>query len=1145
MQESQQAFDVVVVGGGPVGVVAAAAAARQGASVLVLEADGRASQRFAGEWLHPTGVGVLDRLRLGRLEQAGARAGYGFVVFPDDGSEPIELPYPDGQTALTCDHDAMVRGLRGQAQQLEGVQVREGARVLSIDDHVVRFRTEDGEHEVRAGRVLGADGRAGLTRKAVDLPARGPAVSYMASVELTDVELPNEGYGHVFLGGPGPVLMYRIGADRVRGCFDVPLHFGPEQRNESFLWDAFGGVLPESLRDRFRAALEQGPVLWATNRFAPRASYGKGALWLTGDAVGHYHPLTAAGLSMGFLDAEQAAESPTLEHYTGQREASSYVPELLSNALYHVFSRDDASAESIRSAVYRVWRRSSFERARTMRILMGAEERRRSFGAAFVRIALQALGGTLSDLLAAGRWRELPRALSAYREWVQWPAASFTPGVSRRTFRPHSTSEQPIPGLNLGKSDERVPAVPVSQIQNDNAASTPEALHAALRTGGDALLGELRGLLDRIGHEPIWAVVRKACRIMVAIDSAELGDPMAARMKLGRRPLARQGFGKLLDARGADPTAVRCTDFAHLILAVLTVDADEQEPAQLKEGLAHILRCQQTSGAFTVWPVASAEPDLHTTAMVCRALAQYRVRLADRYDLAVDDALARALTWLRTGQHADGHFAANDRFGALSNTALGLQAMVACGAGPADPAVKRSVAWLLGRQRAAGCFTDDVREAGPEATARVMTAVLSARAPAWASMEQAAARLTTVLRDELATEIESGAEGEAWDHACEVLEALALYESRSQERPVLPEPKRRGDAKESDHWAYCKQSLEQVSRTFSKPIAMLPGDLEVAVTCGYLLCRIADTVEDHPDVPRDKKDMLFQRLLDVTERGAPPRHFSDEFQDIEGKDPEDVELSLARQLPRVMRVFWRLPRTTQEIVLRWVSEMARGMNVYTRREPGEDGFVALHTADDLTRYCYFVAGTVGHMLTELFGEALGDDLTPEARAVLRRHAEGFGCGLQLVNILKDVTDDRERRWSFVPRSSCADAGTDIETLVDPQKRAEAHAAVAPLFDIARAQLDSALTYSLAIPPQHTGVRLFCLLPLWMAALTLVHGRGNDAMFTAGQEVKISRAAVAQVIEECARHAGDDETLRKRFVELWQPTAESTPEQPQL
>jgi farnesyl-diphosphate farnesyltransferase len=176
------------------------------------------------------------------------------------------------------------------------------------------------------------------------------------------------------------------------------------------------------------------------------------------------------------------------------------------------------------------------------------------------------------------------------------------------------------------------------------------------------------------------------------------------------------------------------------------------------------------------------------------------------------------------------------------------------------------------------------------------------------------------------------------------------------------------------------------------------------------------------------------------------------------------------------------------------------------------------------------------MLTELFAVHMGDALDPRTAAEVRQHSESFGAGLQLVNILKDVTDDRERHWSFVPRAACERVGLGIDNLTDLALRDRAHSAVSPLFELARAKLDRALTYALTIPPDQKGVRLFCLLPLWMAALTLVHARGNDAMFVAGDEVKISRQAVEQVIADCVSHVGDDAALKARYRSIWKADA---------
>jgi squalene monooxygenase len=1138
----RSSYDVVVVGAGPVGSVAATSSARAGARVLLLEANPDAARRFAGEWLHPTGVAVLDRLRLGRLEGMDARTGYGFVVFPDDGSDPVELAYPEGTVALACEHSLIVKSLRDRARSLAEVDYLEHARVTEIGNGSVTFRTREGERTVRTGRVIAADGRASVARKALGLAPHGAAMSYMASVELRGVELPVEGYGHVVLGGPGPVLLYRIAPDLIRGCFDVPLTFDASRRNPAFLWDGFSGVLPERLRPAFREALERGPVMWAVNRFAPRAFYGQGGTWLAGDAVGHFHPLTAVGMTLGFLDAEAAGAGGSFVGYQRTRERESYVPELLSNALYQVFTRDDASAAKIRSSVYEVWRKSRAERERTMRILMGAESRRRAFSAAFARMAFSAVGNTVTELAQGRKLLQLVPALASYREWARWPVASLAPSRGRKVYRLHSTSERPLPDLPgfRARGPRSGPAAAAAGVRVEARVPQSEAppgaegstVQKALSLAGDALLVELRRLHDRIGRDPDWVLMRNATRIVAAIDAAELGAGMAARMHLAKRPMARFGISRLVGAYELEPHLVRASDFASFMLSMLTLDADETID-RLDDGVRHLLACQRSSGGFAPWPQAGASADFQTTDLACRALSACCARYGDEGAFRYVDALERARKYLLSTQGKDGRWPASELDGALSNTAHAVRALVALGEQPSSPALRRAVRFLCSIQAEAGTWQarGDERVGSPELTARAVHALLSVSGAHWGAIQRAIPHLVALLESSISEDVIAARGAEAWERCCDVVDALSAWEAQRRARPRAESA--RGKQDETDDWAYCKQALHAVSRTFSKPIAMLPGDLEVAVSLGYLLCRIADTVEDHPAVPRRDKDRLFGLFLDVIERGDRPRDFEHMFELIEG---DDAELSLARNLSRVMRVSARLPEAMQQVVGRWVAEMSRGMSLYTHREPGEDGFVELYTVEDLERYCYYVAGTVGHMLTELFAVHMGDALDPRTAAELRHHAESFGAGLQLVNILKDVTDDRERRWSFVPRAACERAGVGIHNLTDGAQRERAHTAVSPLFELAKQKLDRALTYALTIPPDQKGVRLFCLLPLWMAALTLVHARGNDAMFVAGEEVKISRQAVEQVIADCMANVADDAALRARYRSLWKVEA---------
>jgi farnesyl-diphosphate farnesyltransferase len=399
-------------------------------------------------------------------------------------------------------------------------------------------------------------------------------------------------------------------------------------------------------------------------------------------------------------------------------------------------------------------------------------------------------------------------------------------------------------------------------------------------------------------------------------------------------------------------------------------------------------------------------------------------------------------------------------------------------------------------------------------------------------------RSARVSADEV---IESG-------EASAVVEALASYRAWSEQR--LPARERRApgnghratsrggraprtvavDAPGRDDLAFCHHSLAEVSRTFSRPIAMLPEPLRVAVTCGYLLCRIADTVEDRAELAAAERDDLFAAFLDCLSGRRPAEAFAGLYRASAAMD-SSAESVLAASLPRVMRVFGELPGPMRESSGRWIAEMARGMCIYSHRTRGSDGLIALTTEADLDRYCYFVAGTVGHLLTELFKVEVAG-LGRDRMRTLDARAEAFGAGLQLVNILKDITDDRERGWSFVPRTACAAHGLEVADLIVPDRRVTAHRVVAPIFDHARGLLDGALDYALAIPPAHQGIRLFCLLPLWMAARTLVHARGNDAMFISGEPVKLARPEIETLIADCLRHAGDDGALRRGYRELW-------------
>jgi 2-polyprenyl-6-methoxyphenol hydroxylase-like FAD-dependent oxidoreductase len=249
----------------------------------------------------------------------------------------------------------------------------------------------------------------------------------MAGVLLEDVELPREGYGHLFLGGPGPVFVLRIGARHVRMCLDVPAGRHREMTAPASLWNAYQGQLPDSLRPAFRRALQENRVSWTANHWRRRTHYGRPGVVMVGDAVGHFHPLTAVGMTLGFLDAWQLARSRNLTEYRQQRSIQSCVPGLLAVALHRVFTGRDDGSTALRQAVYRLWRENKSEGRLTMKLLSGEETGLPHFNRAFLKVMLLALQDVVQTTVRTGEWQQSARTFRDFGGWLGWLAAG--PGL--------------------------------------------------------------------------------------------------------------------------------------------------------------------------------------------------------------------------------------------------------------------------------------------------------------------------------------------------------------------------------------------------------------------------------------------------------------------------------------------------------------------------------------------------------------------------------------------------------------------------------------------------------------------------------------------------------------------------------------------
>ena len=326
--------------------------------------------------------------------------------------------------------------------------------------------------------------------------------------------------------------------------------------------------------------------------------------------------------------------------------------------------------------------------------------------------------------------------------------------------------------------------------------------------------------------------------------------------------------------------------------------------------------------------------------------------------------------------------------------------------------------------------------------------------------------------------------------------------SRDTARPAAGD----GDALE-----WCHEAVQGVSRTFALTVDVLEEPMSSYICVGYLVCRVADTVEDADHIPPAEQARLlrqYDRALDPAD-GTEIEAFAAA---VEPHLPPDEDRSedweVVARSPRIVHTFDSLPADVREAVTPPARELVQGMAMFVDRY-ADAGGLRLADRAELEEYCHYAAGTVGRLVTNLLARG---DLADERRRRLYDTAEEFGLLLQLVNVAKDVyADYAEENNVYLPADWLADEGVPQDEVIDPEHERGAAAVVRRVATHARSFLDDAQVYLESLPTTDGNTLAAWAIPFLLAVGTLreLLARPEDALSPAG--VKISREEVFAVV----------------------------------
>lgn len=203
---------------------------------------------------------------------------------------------------------------------------------------------------------------------------------------------------------------------------------------------------------------------------------------------------------------------------------------------------------------------------------------------------------------------------------------------------------------------------------------------------------------------------------------------------------------------------------------------------------------------------------------------------------------------------------------------------------------------------------------------------------------------------------------------------------------TMPKPVQVDKLKLEQAYLYCESIAKKHSKTFYLASSLLPFEKRRSARALYAFCRTSDDIVDRFD------ENHKQKLDDWRKRSL-----SDS---ISKDDP--------------ITIAWADTRFRFNIPSGYAEQLISGVEM-------DLNLKRYNTFDELTEYCYGVAGTVGLMVMHIIGFSDKSAVT---------YAIKLGVALQLTNILRDIREDYMSGRIYLPQTELSGFGLNEENIAE-------------------------------------------------------------------------------------------------------------------